>query len=258
MPEEFIQRNLSGSRFEQVDLSHATFHLVSLRGSTLRSVDMSGVRIRGSLLRDLDISGEIENLRVNGVDVVPLVEAELDRRHPERAKLRPTDAAGFREAWELTERLWTATVERASQLEPALLHERVDGEWSFIETLRHLLFATDCWVRRVLLGDPHPWHPLDLPWDEMPDTPGVPRDRVVRPTLDEVLVLRADRMASVRNYVRDLTDEHLASSTDPVLEPGWPEARSFPVREALAVVLNEEWWHRQFAERDLAALTTRR
>jgi hypothetical protein len=33
--------------------------------------------------------------------------------------------------------------------------------------------------------------------------------------------------------------------------------RSFPVREVLMVILDEEWWHRQFAERDLAALATR-
>ena len=42
-----------------------------------------GEVIRGSALVNVDISGEIENLRVNGVDVVPLVEAELNRRYPE-------------------------------------------------------------------------------------------------------------------------------------------------------------------------------
>src|SRR3712207_9095818 len=40
--------------------------------------------------------------------------------------------------------------------------------------------ATDSWVGRVILGDPAPWHPLGLPWDEMPDTEGVPRDRTDR------------------------------------------------------------------------------
>jgi DinB superfamily len=35
-----------------------------------------------------------------------------------------------------------------------LLHESVGGEWSFIETLRHLVFATDSWIRRAILGDP--------------------------------------------------------------------------------------------------------
>jgi hypothetical protein len=36
-------------------------------------------------------AGEIRNVRINGVDVGPLVEAELNRRHPERTKLSPTD-----------------------------------------------------------------------------------------------------------------------------------------------------------------------
>ncbi len=142
-------------------------------------------------------------------------------------------------------------------LDPALLHESVDGEWSFTETLRHLVFATESWLLRAVLGDPTPWHPLSLPWDEAPDSPGVPRDRQVRPDLDTVLALRADRMASVRRYVDDLTDERLAADTVPVEGPGWPEPVSFPVRDCLLTILNEEWWHRRYAERDLDALEAR-
>lgn len=59
--------------------------------------------IRGATLVNVEISGEIENLRVNGVDVVPLVGTELDRRYPDRVKMRPTDANGFREAWDILE-----------------------------------------------------------------------------------------------------------------------------------------------------------
>jgi uncharacterized protein (DUF952 family) len=157
----------------------------------------------------------------------------------------------------VVERLWAGTVERARRLEPALLHESVDGEWSFIETLRHLAFATDCWLRRAILGDPRPWDPLGLPWDEMPDTPGVPRDRAVRPSLDTALALRSDRMASVREFVDGLTDETLAADTVPVSGPGWPEPRSYPVQQCLRVILNEEWEHRLYAERDLAVLEAR-
>jgi hypothetical protein len=98
-------------------------------------------------------------------------------------------------------------VERARRVDLAWLHESVDGEWSFIETLRHLVFATDSWIRRAMLGEPSPCDPLDLPWDEMPDTPGVPRDRDVRPSLDRVLGLRRDRMATVREVIDGLTDE---------------------------------------------------
>jgi hypothetical protein len=255
--EEFTRRRLTGARFDDVDLSGASFHRVDLRRARFHEVDLSGARLRATLLRDVDIGGDIDGLRVNGVDVGPLIEAELDRRYPERRALRPTDAAGYRDAWTVIERLWAATVERARRLDPVMLHERVDDEWSFIETLRHLVFATDCWVRRVLLGEPAPWDALDLPWDEMPDTPGVPRDRTARPSLDEVLALRADRMASVRDYVDGLTDDRLASETEPVDAPGWPPPLSFVVHDVLDNVLNEEWWHRHFAERDLAILTAR-
>jgi uncharacterized damage-inducible protein DinB len=257
MTEEFSERSLASARFRRVDLTGASFDQVRLVGARFHEVDLTGVKMRGAYLRDVDIGGEVESMRVNGIDVAPLIEAELDRRHPERTKLRPTDAAGFREAWVVIEQLWAETVARARQLDPALLHERVDGEWSFIQTLRHLVFATDAWVRRAILGDPSPWDPLDLPWDEMPDIAGIPRDRDARPALGEVLALRADRMATVRRFVGDLTDEQLAGSTEPVPEPGWPESKTFLVREVLALILNEEWWHRQFAERDLDALSTR-
>jgi DinB superfamily len=188
---------------------------------------------------------------------LPLVEAELDRRYPDRVKMRPTDADGFREAWDILERLWQQNVERARRMAPELLHERVEGEWSFIETLRHLVFATDAWVKRAILGDPSPWDALDLPHDEMPDEPSVPRDSEVRPSLDEVLALRADRMATVREVIADLTDERLAGMTEPVKEPGYPEPESFAVHLCLETVLDEEWEHRLYAERDMDVLASR-
>ncbi|MEO3745251.1 DinB family protein [Plantactinospora sp. B5E13] len=264
---EYVRADLSGSRFEHVDLRDSRFERVDLNNTRFRSVDLAGVQIRDAFLRqvvmrgvelvDVEIDGDIENVTVNGVDIGPLVDAELNRRYPDRAKMRPTDPAGFREAWDVLERLWDGTVDRARRLRPELLHESVDGEWSFIETLRHLVFATDCWVNRAILGDPAPWHPLGLPWDEMPETPGVPQDREARPSLDEVLELRRDRRATVRRLLDDLTDEALAGHTTPVEAPGWPKPDSYPVRKCLSVVLNEEWEHRMFAERDLAALEAR-
>lgn len=254
---DFIHADLRGSRFERVDLSDAQLHAVDLSGARFRGVDLSGAVMRGVELVDVDIHGEIVDVKINGVDIGPLVEAELDRRYPDRVKMRPTDPAGFGEAWDIIERLWAQTVDRARRLPPELLHEPVDGEWSFTETLRHLVFATDAWIRRAILGDPSPWHPLDLPWDEMPDTPGVPRDRAARPLLETVLELRHDRMATVRQIIDGLTDESLAGGTEPVEGPGWPQPRSYPVRQCLLVILNEEWEHRQYAERDLAALQAR-
>jgi hypothetical protein len=126
-----------------------------------------------------------------------------------------------------------------------------------IQTLRHLTFATDSWVRRAILGNPSPWDPLGLPWSEMPDTPDVPNDRAVQPSLDTVLALRRDRMSTVREVIGSLTDESLAGHTQAVEGPGWPESRSYPVRQCLRIVLNEEWEHRMYAERDLDVLSAR-
>ena len=254
---DFTSQDLTGARFEDVYLTNARFHDVVLTGARFHWVDLSGTVIRGAVLANVDISGEIEDLRINGVDVAPLVEAELNRRYPDRVKMRPVDADGYRAAWETLERLWGQTVERARGLAPDLLHERVDGEWSFIETLRHLVFATDAWVRRAFLGEPSPWDPLGLPHDEMPDSVPVPRDREARPSLDEVLALRADRMSTVRRVFAALTDEELAGMTVPVTEPGYPEPENFPVRRCLRAVLNEEWEHRLYAERDFDVLESR-
>lgn len=254
---EFVDDDLQGSRFERVDLSGSEFWASRLSEARFRGVDMHRVVMRGVELADVDINGEILNLKINGVDVGPLIEAELDHRYPDRARMRPTDPAGFREAWVILERLWDQTVARARRLDPDLLHESVDGEWSFVETLRHLVFATDSWISRAILGDPSPWDPLDLPWDEMPATPGVPRDRDARPSLDVVLDLRRDRMSTVREVLDGLTEESLNSDTRPVEGPGWPPPRSFPVRECLLILLNEEWQHRLYAERDLAVLESR-
>jgi hypothetical protein len=42
-----------------------------------------------------------------------------------------------------------------------------------------------------------------------------------------------------------------------MLEPGYPESRSFPMRRCLSTVVHEEWLHREYAERDLAGLEGR-
>ena len=102
---------------------------------------------------------------------------------------RPTDAAGYREAWADLERLWPHTLTRARQLPSASLHASVNGEWSFIKTLRHLLFVTDAWGSRALLGISAPYHPLDFPPTGMKN-PAIPCDLEARPSLPEVLPLR--------------------------------------------------------------------
>jgi len=245
---DYLRADLSHSRFEEVDFSRSRFHNVYFQDTV----------IRGAWFERVEIDGYIKNVTINGVDVGPLVEAELDRRDPDRTLLRPTDADGFRRAWNVVVRRWGAALQRARSLPEDLLHERVDGEWSFIETLRHLVMATDAWVLRVILGDPRPYHPLGLAHSEMPaDTPAVPHQTNARPSLDEIVAVRTERMATVARVLQELTDERLDEMTQPVLEPGYPKSESFLVRRCLSTVLNEEWLHREYAERDLAHLEGR-
>jgi uncharacterized damage-inducible protein DinB len=246
--EEITNKDLTGSRFSHVDLSESHFRDVALRD----------VRISGAWIQDLVIEAEIEgSLRINDVDVLPMVEAELNRRLPGREAVfavRDGDADSFRAAWAIDQQAWERTVDRARRLPEDKLHERVDGEWSFIQTLRHLVFATDSWIRRAMHGDPSPYDPLGLPFSEMGQIDGVPNDLDARPSLDEVLALRADRMAGVSQVIEGLTDEHLEQMTEPVIPVGYPESESFPIRRCLAAIVIEEWEHHVFANRDLTVL----
>jgi hypothetical protein len=246
--EEFSNRDLKGSRFTHVDLSETRIHDALLRD----------VRITGAWIQDLVIEAAVDGtLLVNDVDVMPFVDAELNARHPGRETVfavREGDADAFRAAWAVDQAAWALTVARARRLPEEKLHERVGGEWSFIQTLRHLVFATESWVLRAIQGDPSPYHPLSLPFSEMGEIPGVPNDVEARPSLDEVLALRADRVATVSQVIADLTDEQLAGMTEVVEPVGYPESQSFPVRRCLGAVVIEEWEHHLFANRDLATL----
>lgn len=226
-----------------------------LTGSTFRACDLTRLKIVDSRLWDVSISGDLARFVVNDVDVTDYVEAELDRRHPERTQLRAMDGpADFRAGWDILESLWADTVARARRLREEALHERVDGEWSFVETLRHLVFATDAWVSRTILDEPMPYHPLALPQTSYPEPEkllGV--DTGARPSLDEVLAVRTDRMALVRRIVDGLTDKELSRPCHRSPAPGYPEEPQ-PVGKCLRVVMNEECEHRRYAVRDLAVL----
>jgi hypothetical protein len=260
---EFVQQDLDGARFERVSLRGSTWSQVQLNDARMRRIDLRGTEVRGALLQgvrligvelvDVEITGEVARVIVNGVDIGPLVDEELNRRMPLRTKMRPDDADGFRQAWAILRDLWEQTVDSARTLPADALHTSVAGEWSFIETLRHLNFATAAWIGRMVLGDPSPWHPLDLPWDEAPGWDGIPWDRAARPTLDEVLAVRHERQAMVDGVIGSLTDERLASLVS-CTEPGWPQIADFPLRDCLSIILNEEWEHRRYASRDLAEL----
>ncbi|MEI2778616.1 MAG: DinB family protein [Tetrasphaera sp.] len=249
----FTRVSLKEARFEDVYLTDAHFHDIDFSRARIRAARLDDVTMRGVIATRLELYGEFEELLVNGVNVLPLVEAELDARMPERTKMRPSDPEGFREAFAIVERLWGEAVERARGLAPEHLHESVDGEWSFVETLRHLNFAYAVWIDGTIRGIADPWHPLDLPWDQAPTIEGVPRDREVRPSMDEVVAQRDRHRATVGEVLDGLTPERLAETVESAV-PFNADWGPYDVAKCLTIVLNEEWEHRLYAERDLAAI----
>jgi hypothetical protein len=256
MAAQYGPHRWSAGHHEPADHRGARIQVADLTGARLVDCDLTGVTVVDSWLVGVEVSGFVRQFLVNGVDVTDFVEGELDRRHPERVQLRELrDADGFRAMWDTVERLWTADVERARQLPEPALHERVDGEWSFVETLRHLVFITDSWASRTVLHEPMPYHRLGLP-----QTAYAPEDAAAlgieldaRPSSAEVLAVRAERMATVRRIVDGLTDADLGRSCPRSPAPGYP-AEERHVGDCLGVVMEEECEHHRFAVRDLARL----
>lgn len=234
----------------------ATFDVADMRGARFIDCDLSGVTIRDCWLVNVDISGYLSNVTVNGVDVTGFVNGELDRRHPERVLLRNgRTAADLRTMWDTIERLWAQANERASRLPAAVLDQQVEEEWSFAQTLRHLVFVTDAWASRTVLDEEMPYHPLGLPqsWYPAAAATALGLDPTARPGYAEILAARTERMALMRRIVAGLTDDGLARPCRRTPAPGYPE-EDRTVGDCIAVVMDEEIEHHRFAIRDLAVL----
>lgn len=228
------------------DLSGAEFDGTNLSGALLRDVDLSDARVVGANLTNLRMSGLIRGMTVNDVEIGPLIDAELNRLHPERTKLRPTDAAGVREAFAVIEALWIGDRSRAAELDEDLLRRSVDGEWSWLETMRHLVFVTDVWIGGFVLGRTGHHHPLGLPPSFVDGVALYGFDPDVEAGFDDVVAAREDRLDVLREVVAGLDDA--------ALERDCGEGRT--VQRCLHVTFDEEWAHHRFANRDLDALTS--
>ena len=217
---------------------------------------MSQVKIVDSWLVEVNVSGYVSNFVVNDVDVTAFVDAELDRRHPERVPLREMQTADdFRAMWDTIELLWSDTVARAKRLPEPALHNRVDDEWSFVETLRHLVFIADSWASRTVLDEPMPYHALGVTQTAYAPAHAAALgiDVDAHPSFAEVMKVRADRMGLVRGIVDGLNHTDLERMCVRAPAPGYPE-ESRSVGECLGVVMEEECEHHRFAVRDLAVL----
>lgn len=234
----------------------ACLHLCDLAGLEIRDCEVGGLKIVDCYGGGIYVGGDFVSVVVNDVEVTAYVQAELDRRHPVRVSAREaTSPRDYHSAWADLEAQWSVAIDRAALLPETKLHERVDDEWSFVETLRHLLFAGDAWLGNAVLEEADPYHPLGLP------AGGMPPDDVAKlgltidasPTLGEVLAARRRRMATMRLAVDTLTEAELDRTCRRKPADGYP-GDEYIVRRCLKVVLREEAEHLRYALRDLAVL----
>jgi hypothetical protein len=218
-----VRRRLRGKTFADTDLREARFVSSTLAGAVLRGVDIQDLQIDAPWL----VEGGSGSLLVNDVDVAPYVDAELDRRFPGRADRTPTDPEGLRAAWAALERIWAATLERADRLPAGTVDESVDGEWSFAQTLRHLVLATDMWLGQAILENEQPFHALGLA-DASLEEEGFDMSIFATdpPSYADVLTARADRQAMVRAFLAGVTAEELAAKRTNPHDPDHPRPRS--------------------------------
>ena len=234
------------------DFEGATFVRANFKGATLRSCDVSGVTMRSVEVGGLDIDSHdlfFGSLFVNGVDVVPLVDAELNRQFPGRELQKAQTPEGLREGWVAAQSAWQTTV---AATPPELVDASVDDEWSLAQTLRHLILATDAWLRGGILRMQQPFHEVGQIFtgaEEMGFDMSI--FRVDPPTYEEILAVRAERQQLVTDFLTTVTPEQLAEERE---NPWGGDDWRPSVGDCIRVILEEEWAHLRYIRRDLARM----
>lgn len=231
------------------DLAGAVFWGAEMSGARFRDVNLTDVTISHAWLLNVDVDAWVDKLVINGVDVTEYVN-ERDPWYPLRTMLRPSDPAGMRTTWAALEREWATTIALANELPDSALHESVDGEWSFVQTLRHLVLAIDKWFTAPVLGEP--FHPMGLANSGSVDFVWPGLDPGSQPSASEALAVRDDRAALVRDFLELVTIDDFTRSID-VLENG-----PHPLVECIYTVFEEPFWHNRYARRDLELLRAAR
>ena len=230
----------------------ATFFRTSFKGATVRSSDVRGMKMRSVDLDGLDVDSHdlfFGSLMVNGVDVVPLVDAELNRQFPGRELQKAQTPEGLRDGWVAVQTAWEDTV---SSTPAELVDAHVEDEWSLAQTLRHLVLATDAWLRGAIMRVEQPFHEIGQIFTgaaEMGFDMSIFRDD--EPSFEEILVVRAERQQMVTDFLATATPELLAEERD---NP-WGGGDWHPtVGDCVRVILEEEWAHLRYIRRDLELL----
>ena len=234
------------------DFEGASFVGASFKGATLRFSDVSGVTMRGVDVDGLDIDSHdlfFGSLVVNGVDVVPLVDAELNRQFPGRELQKAETPEGLREGWDAVRTAWRDTVDGTPR---DRWDDHVEDEWSLAQTLRHLVLATDAWLGRGIHRVEQPFHEIGQQFTgaaEMGFDTSIFREPSSH---DEVLTVRAERQQQVSDFLATATPDVLAEERDGPWGGSWKPT----VGDCIRVILEEEWAHLRYIRRDLTLLET--
>lgn len=238
------RENFEGDTFIKSSFKNATMKFSDVSGMKLRSVDTNGLDID-----DHDLFfGEVF---VNGVNVVPLVDAELNRLFPGRELQHAQTLEGLREGWEAVQAAWDETV-RSTPAEQRDV--RVDDEWCLSETLRHLILATDAWLLKGIQRETRPFHEIGLIFtgaDKMGFDMSIFRDEP--PAWEEILEIRSERQNLVTIFLNEVTEDQLSEKRD---NPWGGDDFQPTVGDCIRVILEEEWAHLRYVRRDLAKLNS--
>ena len=211
-----------GERFENRDMAGTLFHNVNLYGTTFDDVNLENARIYNANLRNMTIDdANIAGLTIFGMRVDQLIEAEFDRRDPERARLRMRDVFNPEEVRRVLARLDEVRAEFYTRLRatpPNVLIAHPGPErWSALEHVRHLVFAEDMYLNRWLLRNDQPWLKLGFlpPFLEgNPAFAGVGDDPIG--DLETVLAAWDAIHAGMQAFVAEITPEILKRDTSDV------------------------------------------
>lgn len=148
--------------FENLNMAGTVFHNVNLANVMFDDVNMADVRITNANLKNMAIDdANIAGLTIFGIRVDQLIEAEFDRRDPERARLRMRDLFDPEDVRRVLAHLddmragFYARL-RATPPDVLVAHPGPD-RWSALEHARHLLFAEDMYLNHWLLRNDQPW-----------------------------------------------------------------------------------------------------
>lgn len=235
--------DLTGVEFVGADLRRARFVRSDLSDVVMRAVDIGGA--------DIDAPWLIESgahLTVNGVDVAGFVDEQLNLRFAGRALRLAVDPAGLTEAWQAIRTAWDAAMSRASAMPDGTVDVSVAGEWSFAQTLRHLVMAIDTWLRKAVLHIEDPYHPIGMPNAEYAtDGYDLAVFAIDDPSFAEVLEVLHARWQMVSEFLASVTPEVLAEERPNPWGPDHTES----VLACLHTIFEESWEHLRFATRDL-------